>query len=110
MSANQTLTRRLAHCIDVAIDVREAKALDEPQIDSLIIAAALLDQKDNQPLPVPQYAMDLLEAAKREFFEGSKESSAMLERAIELFEESMPIDSTGAVLTYGKSMFDERGD
>jgi hypothetical protein len=32
----QTLTRRLAHCIDVAIDVREARVLDEPQLDPLI--------------------------------------------------------------------------
>ncbi|GHT94710.1 hypothetical protein AGMMS49545_16440 [Betaproteobacteria bacterium] len=107
MSANHTnapLTRRLAQCERAAHEVYNARELDESLIGSLIIAAAILDNQ-NERRAIPNYAMDLLFAARREHSDGSEASSAMLEEAIIRFERAMPVADTGDVLTYGESMF-----
>ncbi|MDR3055845.1 MAG: hypothetical protein LBU53_10685 [Zoogloeaceae bacterium] len=102
---NDPLTRRLSRLIDVAHDVRDAKALDEPQMDSLILAAAILDSQERKRA-IPNYAMDLLQAARRaHHFKGSEESLDLLEEVIIWFESMMPVALGGDVMTYGESMF-----
>ncbi|GHU34845.1 hypothetical protein AGMMS50256_29080 [Betaproteobacteria bacterium] len=118
MKNTQTLIRRLSRCIDVAHDVRDAKALDESQIDSLIVAAAILNKDTPREtlFPIPARAWDLLTAAK--LVCGSAEaihSNRAMKRlsdCIHRFETSLPKDpDTGEVLVDGKTFigFDDEG-
>jgi hypothetical protein len=98
------LGRRLAHCVDTAREVEEARETDPADFGSLVLAAAILGKNADNALP--GYAVDLMLAAKlvcncHEAIYSSR-SMERLADCIVRFEEAMPLSNTGEILTTGE--------
>ncbi|MDR2164555.1 MAG: hypothetical protein LBO79_02775 [Zoogloeaceae bacterium] len=102
------LGRRLAHCVDIAREVEEARETDPADFGSLVLAAAILDKILDKDVShnLPGYAADLMLAAKlvcncQEAIYSSR-SMERLSDCISRFEEAMPLNPDGEILTTGK--------